>query len=31
LHPMGEQCFSESLSRVIVLPVLAQIDLMFKV
>ncbi|MEP7704296.1 YqcC family protein [Paraglaciecola sp. 25GB23A] len=31
LHPMGEQCFSESLSRATVLPVLAQIDLFFKV
>jgi uncharacterized protein YqcC (DUF446 family) len=31
LHPMGEQCFSEPLSRATVLPVLAQIDLIFKV
>lgn len=30
LHPMGEQCFFEPLSRAALLPVLAQIDLIFK-
>ncbi|MDP5031459.1 MAG: YqcC family protein [Paraglaciecola sp.] len=29
LYPMGEQCFSESSSRELVLPVLAQIDKIF--
>lgn len=31
LHPMGEQCILDPLSRVSILPVLAQIDLIFKV
>ena len=30
LHPMGEQCFTDPKTRVVLLPILAQIDLSFK-